>query len=630
MKSSRISLIEVYRNLHWYWQVIGVALLAVFSNTVGAQQDPPPAAAPTVPVFVDGEAQIVPGFRNRNEWIRHDLFVETEFDSDGDGKLDRVHVAVTRPKQTDTEGLKVAVIYNTSPYFAGTGSTAKEHFWNPRQELGDPPPPREDPPAIGHRSLRPVISNAYVDEWVPRGFAVVHSESPGTGLSQGCPTVGGPNESLAPKAVIDWLNGRAKGYKELDTDEEVIAYWCTGKVGMIGTSYEGTLPLAAATTGVEGLECIIPIAPNTSYYHYYRSYGLIRHPGGWMGEDIDVLFDFINSGHPDRRDHCICAVRDKELRGNFDRVSGNYNDFWAGRDYLNQLDKLTAATLMCHAFNDWNVMPEHSYRIYQALKEKGVPAQIYYHQGGHGGDPPLTMKNRWFSRYLYGIQNGVENDSRAWIVRETARRSEPTSYPDYPHPDAAPVTFFLHPGGNQSGGLRLVPHDDTCQEKLVDDFTIAGADLAQAATSDHRLLYVTEPLTDDLHLSGVPQLTIRLACDRPACNLSVWLVSLPWTQSRRITDNIITRGWANPQNYRSLRESELLEPGRFYELTFDLQPDDQVIPAGQQIGLMIFSSDYDFTLWPEPGTALTVDLSGTRLELPIVGGAASLSRPTGK
>ena len=41
-------------------------------------------------------------------------------------------------------------------------------------------------------------------------------------------------------------------------------------------------------------------------------------------------------------------------------------------------------------------------------------------------------------------------------------------------------------------------------------------------------------------------------------------------------------------------------PGRFYSMTFDLQPDDQIIPAGKRIGLMIFSSDRDFTLWPQP------------------------------
>ena len=28
------------------------------------------------------------------------------------------------------------------------------------------------------------------------------------------------------------------------------------------------------------------------------------------------------------------------------------------------------------------------------------------------------MINRWFTRYLYGVQNGVENEPRTWIVRE--------------------------------------------------------------------------------------------------------------------------------------------------------------------------------------------------------------------
>jgi len=61
-------------------------------------------------------------------------------------------------------------------------------------------------------------------------------------------------------------------------------------------------------------------------------------------------------------------------------------------------------------------------------------------------------------------------------------------------------------------------------------------------------------------------------------------------------------------------------------LTFDLQPDDQVIPAGQQIGLMIFSSDKDFTLWPEPGTELTIDLDATKLTIPVVGGTEAFNK----
>jgi X-Pro dipeptidyl-peptidase len=97
----------------------------------------------------------------------------------------------------------------------------------------------------------------------------------------------------------------------------------------------------------------------------------------------------------------------------------------------------------------------------------------------------------------------------------------------------------------------------------------------------------------------------------------------------RITDNVLTRGWADPQNHWSLRESQPLQPGKFVEFAFDLQPDDQVIPAGKRIGLMLFASDRDFTLWPPPGTKVTVDLDGTALELPVVGGAAAFEQAAG-
>ncbi len=584
------------------------------------------SAPKTLPVFADGEAQIVDGFRDPQSWIRQRLWVEASFDSDGDGKKDRLHVDVTRPGQTDSEGLKVPVIYETSPYFAGVGGNEPGTFWNPSHELGAVPPPRKTMAPIPFRERRSSIANSEVRTWVPRGFAVVHSESPGTGLSEGCPTVGGANESLAPKAVIDWLCGRAKGYTTIDGNEEVKAEWCSGKVGMIGTSYNGTLPIAAATTGVEGLAAIVPIAPNTSYYHYYRSHGLVRHPGGYMGEDVDVLYDFINSGRTARREWCNQHVRDTEIAKNIDRLSGDYSEWWAARDFANQLANFRTPTLMAHAFNDWNVMPEHSVRIYEALKQKGVPCMAFFHQGGHGGPPPLRLVNRWFTRFLYDVDNGVEKDPKGWIVREGERPNNPTAYPDYPHPDAAVVTLRPGKGGNDVGPLAAAAAGEDLHETLVDDVSIAGAELAAAASSKHRLLYATAELQQPLHISGTPRLTISLAASKPAANLSVWLVALPWTNSKRITDDIITRGWADPQNAESLRESKPLEPGKFVTLTFELQPDDQVIPAGERIALMIFSSDKDFTLWPPAGTELTVDLGATKLELPVVGGAAAFEK----
>ena len=162
----------------------------------------------------------------------------------------------------------------------------------------------------------------------------------------------------------------------------------------------------------------------------------------------------------------------------------------------------------------------------------------------------------------------------------------------------------------------------------MDNYSFSGSTLAQAEWTNHRLLYLTPPLKEDVHLSGITSITIKAASSKPALNLSVWMVSLPWNNGRRakITDNIITRGWADLQNHRSLTKSKPLTPGKFYKMTFDLQPDDQVIPKGQQIGLLIFSSDRDFTLWPDPGTELTVDLDGTSIQIPVVGGEDALGK----
>ena len=579
------------------------------------------------PVFKDGEAQIIEAFNTPDQWIRHDLWVETNFDTDGDGKMDRMHVAVTRPFQTDSEGLTLPVIYVTSPYFAGVAPETEGAFWNVNHELGEKVAGIVHP-EVTRKGKRPIISNSHTKKWIPRGYIVVHSSSPGTGLSQGAPTVGGQNESLAPKAVIDWLCGRVSGYTTPYGNEIVVAYWSTGKVGMTGTSYNGTLPLAAATTGVEGLEAIIPIAPNTSYYHYYRSNGLVRSPGGYLGEDIDVLYDFIHSGDESKRAFNNKTIRDTEMKNGMDRITGDYNDFWAGRDYLNQMKPMKAALLMAHGFNDWNVMPEHSYRISKRAKEMGIPTQIYYHQNGHGGPPPMRMMNRWFTRYLHGIENGVENDAKAWIVRENDSRQYPTAYTDYPNPEATPVVLYINAGSSSYGRLSLENSSSKGQETFSDNASFSATSLAQSTSSNHRLLYVSDILKEDLHISGLASITIKAASSKPAVNLSVYLVSLPWNKNKgaKITENIITRGWADLQNNSSLSKSSPLIPDKFYKMTFDLQPDDQIIKKGQQIGLMLFSSDSEYTLLPRPGTELTIDLKETMITLPIVGGKSAFKK----
>ncbi len=601
---------------------------ADFQSTLAQSTSPAQLPSAIQPVFKNGEAQIVEAFSDPKTWIKQELWVETEFDSDLDGRPDRMHVFVTRQAHTDSFPLRLPVIYCSSPYYglkllALLGVGTKKNFWNVKHELGATPKSHKHA-KLRTREKRPLFAASLDHTWLPRGYIMVYSSSPGTGLSDGVPTIGGENESLAPKAVIDWLCGRAKGYTTRTGTTEVTAYWSSGQVGMTGTSYDGTLCIAAATTGVEGLKAIIPVAPVTSFYNYYRSNGLVRSPGGYLGEDMDVLYDLINSGDKSKRKANNKRVRDDVLVKNQDRITGDYNDFWASRDYVTKIASMKAAMLMAHGFNDWNVMPEHSFRFYLAAKAKGLPTQLFYHQGGHGGDPPFSMMNRWFTRYLHGVENEVENDAPVRIVRENAKSTTP--YLAYPDTDATNVILYPQAKGTHNGMLFTNKTENQPSLILVDDYRLKGEKLVSEKNAKHRLLFVTPVLQQDIRLSGVSRVSLHLSSSKPAANLSVWLVSLPWEaeKSTKIYDNIITRGWADPQNHQSLSKGEPLQPGQFYELSFDLMPDDQVIRKGQQIGLMIFSSDKEFTLHPKPGTVLTIDLNNSKLTLPVVGGQNTL------
>ena len=305
------------------------ALAAVVTAIVALALAGPAAAQVTGPVFIDGQAQ--PVFSTvPATWVRQELWVETTIDSDFDGQLDRIHIDVTRVQETDTIGLKVPVVMEVSPYYGGDVPVVN---WSVDHEIGDPPTTRPvATPTFFDTS--PIISNSHVNTWVPRGFAVVHAEGTGTGLSTGCPTTGDPFETLGPKAVIDWLNGRARAFTAQTGGTEVSATWTTGKVGMIGTSYNGTLPIGVATTGVEGLEAIVPISAISSWYDYYRANGMVRAPGGFQGEDADVLAEYTYT----RPDQTICRPVIASLAANQDRVTGDYIPFWDARNYMNDID----------------------------------------------------------------------------------------------------------------------------------------------------------------------------------------------------------------------------------------------------------------------------------------------------
>src|SRR5262245_31080907 len=71
-------------------------------------------------IVKDGMLQPVTEFSDNTTWIRERVFVESNFDSDHDGKLDRIHADIVRPGAAEKAGFKLSVIMKASPYIGPT------------------------------------------------------------------------------------------------------------------------------------------------------------------------------------------------------------------------------------------------------------------------------------------------------------------------------------------------------------------------------------------------------------------------------------------------------------------------------------------------------------------------------
>lgn len=594
------------------------------------------SAPPTPPAWLEvrhGEAQ--PQF-DLDEAITQTVFVQTSVDSDLDGRRDRVRVQISRPGETRTRGLKVPVVFEQSPYRYRVGGGVNhdvDYSVLPQESIrpGDRPLPPSGSPVT---RAAPDLPGSLDDYWVPRGFAVILGESIGTGYSDGCPTSGDERETLATRAVIDWVNGRASA-----TDAQgrpVRAGWSTGDVGMTGVSYNGTLPNMVATTGVEGLRTIVPISAIANWYDYYRANGLVRAPhsatsgegeNDYLGEDLDVLASFVAG--PTRVEKCRHVI--DEMLAEQDRITGDVNAYWRERDYLPRADRVRASVFVVHGLEDYNVMSKAYSSWWHRLAAAGVPRKIWLHNGGHGGPSGEASSNRfqaavnrWMTHWLFGVRNGVMAEPRASIQRPDGHYD---TYADWPAPDATPTVLRLgatsasEPGTLSSnppaGGPR--PRQsfvDRGRVENTDEVLLPDPDRAR----DDRLVYLTPPLADPARISGTPRVTLRTSIDnRYAANLTAVLVDYGPVGSRR-DPVMITRGWADLQNRDSLARSRPIQQGREYTLTWPLQPDDAIVPAGHRLGLLIASTDQEYTLRPAPGTRITVDPSRSTLTLPLVGG----------
>ncbi|MCD8344078.1 MAG: hypothetical protein LUC19_06830, partial [Oscillospiraceae bacterium] len=222
---------------------------------------------------------------------------------------------------------------------------------------------------------------------------------------------------------------------------------------MTGRSYAGTTQFGLATTGVEGLETIVPVAGIASWYEYTNSQGVATGGTSYsamlalycagrlnalesvLGEDAITFINYIeNLSEVDYANYLGQIASDEQtLNGDYG-VDGVYSstdastwylNHWSSRDYTLDYANIQCPALIVHGLNDTNVKTKQFDLMYDAYEKAGVDVKLLLHQGTHltptypaGGYSILVgedsmsydeLLNRWFCYYLYDIDNGIDD-----------------------------------------------------------------------------------------------------------------------------------------------------------------------------------------------------------------------------
>lgn len=443
-----------------------------------------------VPVFENGLAQPVFKFTDgktgenydpaTSSIVRYCVYVESDYDMDGDGKRDLVKAFIQVPRSAVEGSYKAATLYEARPYCAGVQADGYDHMKEVESkeyrkfdfaDLDKEVPARIPEGTISAMDLALKADPAdwyYPDKgnnnsmvyenldnfnyYLVRGFAVVVSAGFGALGSDGFNYVGSEYERDAFKSVVEWLHGDRVAYADREGKIETKADWANGNVAMTGRSYAGTMPFAVATTGVEGLKTIVPVAGIADWYTQQNMQGAQRY---WPKEMLNsFLAYFCSSRYNDE------ALSEKQL----DDIAAFHHElslqqlkcgfdydpeFWGAGNYRLHADQIKCSALIVHGFNDENVSTKQFEMMHTAFEQAGQTVKLILHQGPHI-TPTMANKNygilidgkfyddivnEWISHYLYGVENGAEKmpevlaqtnyDQKKWEV-ESAWETEHT------------------------------------------------------------------------------------------------------------------------------------------------------------------------------------------------------------
>ena len=504
---------------------------------------------------------------------------------------------------------------------------------------------------------------------VRHGYVAVTVDARGCGASFGvCAGQFSAAETRDAHDVTEWIAAQP---------------WCNGKIGMFGRSYLGITQYFAATQAPPHLETLFPEMASFDLYAYAYCGGVFRATSrfDWqqlvsnLDQSVPTLWrgDYLGPVAPvdgDDDGELARAARREH------RENPNWYRMLAGSPYRDSVDAISGECLY----------ETRSANTYRTLIEKtGIP--IYHLAGWYDMFPRDTLlwwRNldnpqkvvigpwfhvdrqgldddaehlRWYDHWLKGIDNGVmdEDPIHYWTL-DAKEGEEWRSTSTWPLPNAQRVDFYL--GAGPSGRSVSVNdgvltreiaegsgHDDyiadyTATTSLVNRWANAsGGPTGYPDMSENDakgLTYTSEPLDEDIEVTGHPIAHLWVSTDRDDCAFYAYLEDVhPGGYSQYVTEGVLLGShrklceapWDNlGLPYHSGLEADVGPmPEEPVELEFDLHPTSKRFPRGHRIRVTITCADRDNDQVPEydPPAAVRVYTGRDRcskIELPVVAG----------
>jgi hypothetical protein len=219
------------------------------------------------------------------------------------------------------------------------------------------------------------------------------------------------------------------------------------------------------------------------------------------------------------------------------------------------------------------------------------------------------LQLKWFDHWLKGVGDGAESSApvRVFVMGTNEWRDEE----GWPLPGTEFRRYYLHSRGRANsmygdGALSSEapgsePPDHFLYNPLDPVPTVGGGlccypgalqgGAFDQSSVEHRadvLVYSTEPLAEDLEVTGPVTLRLFAASSAPDTDFTAKLVDVsPCGFARNLTDGIVRARFRE-----SPSEEKLLEPGRVAEFTIDLWSTANVFKTGHRIRLEVSSSNF--------------------------------------